>query len=151
MGAALAAQRIWPSLSTTCGGRSFCISGCRPNRLVRLRLMKFASVRSAVRNSGNNMSTRQQRPACAGGFSRIGLPHVGFAEPIDQVVANRCGTGLDTLLLALGLPSRPGSMCASRARHRPQAARGFERLKTVSRPPVSFLPGAMQFAMMRAA
>ena len=97
-----------------------------------------------------------KRPATSrlarGGFSIDRAAHVGFAEPIDQVVAlTVADPGLDTLLLALGLPSRPGSMCAGRARHRPQAARGFERLKTVSRPPVSFLPGAMQFSMMRAA
>src|SRR6266403_681472 len=35
--------------------------------------------------------------------------------------------------------------------HRPQAACGFERLKAVSRPPIPFLAGAVQFAMMRAA
>ena len=36
-------------------------------------------------------------------------------------------------------------------RHRPQAARGFEWLEPVSRPPIPFLGGTVQFAMMRAA
>jgi hypothetical protein len=35
--------------------------------------------------------------------------------------------------------------------HGPQVARRFERFKAVSRPPISFLAGAVQFAMMRAA
>ena len=33
-------------------------------------------------------------------------------------------------------------------RCRPQAACKFQRLKSVSRPPISFLAGAVQFAMM---
>ena len=34
---------------------------------------------------------------------------------------------------------------------RPQAARGLEWLKAVSRPPLHFLAGPVQFAMMRPA
>jgi hypothetical protein len=41
------------------------------------------------------------------------------------------------------------SACSSRVRHPPQAARGFEWLKPVSRPPIPFLGGTVQFAMMR--
>lgn len=92
------------------------------------------------------------KPACAGRFLyRSGCPRRVRGTDRSGSSVNRCRSGPGTLLMALELPSRPGSMRAGRARHRPQAARGFERLKTVSRPPVSFLLGAMQFSMMRAA
>src|SRR5260370_42289174 len=41
------------------------------------------------------------------------------------------------------------SACSSRVRHRPQAARGFERLAPVSRPPILFLNGPVHVALMR--